>query len=317
MNLLKECTGAKTIGISGHIRPDGDCVGSCMATALYLRKNMPGVQVDVFLDPISEVFNCIQDVDTINHERKENITYDVFIVMDCEPARTSFSKDDFDAAKKSINVDHHVTNTGTGDVNYIFPDTGSCAELVYEILDHDKIDAEIAKALYIGIIHDTGVLQYSNTRPETLITVSELIKYGFDFPNIITSTFYEKTYVQDQILGRALLESILFMNGRCVVSMVDRRTMNFYGADSRDLEGIVNQLRNIKGVDCAIFMYELAPLQYKVSLRTSEAVDASVVAQVYGGGGHARAAGVTMQGTYHDAINNLSREIAKQLGEND
>lgn len=119
-------------------------------------------------------------------------------------------------------------------------------------------------------------------------------------------------------MGRALMESIRFMDGRCIVSMVDRKTMDFYNAVPGDLDGIVNQLRNIKGIDCAIFMYETGVLEYKVSMRSNENVDVAKVASFFGGGGHVRAAGCTMKGTFHDCINNLSLHIDKQLrGEQD
>lgn len=314
MRLSAECKDAKKIAVSGHVRPDGDCIGSCMAIALYLRKTMPGTEVNVYLDKPADIFGCIKEIDTVRTQA-DDIIYDVFICVDCEPKRMAFGQEMYEKALKTINIDHHISNAnGSGDVNYVFPNTGSAAELVYEVLDKEYIDADIALPIYIGIIHDTGVLQYSNVRPQTLITVSELIKYGIDFPNVIQTTFYEKTYVQKQIMGRAMLESIMFMDGHCVVSMIDRKTMDFYNATSADLEGVINQLRYIKGVDCAIFMYELPSGEYKVSLRTSDAVDAAAVTMVFGGGGHARAAGVTMQGTYHDVVNNLSREIAKQIG---
>ena len=145
-------------------------------------------------------------------------------------------------------------------------------------------------------------------------TAAELIAYGFDFPKLIDETFYEKTYVQNQIMGRALLESIMFMDGRCVVSMVDQKTMWFYQADSHDLEGIVSQLRNIKGVECAIFMYQVGTQEYKVSLRSNGKVNVAEIATFFGGGGHVRAAGATMQGTFHDIVNNLSAQIARQIG---
>lgn len=317
MDIYKECLGAHTIAISAHIRPDGDAIGSCMALALYLRKRLPKASVDVYLDPILDVYDCIRDIDTILHTPRTGMRYDVFICVDCEPSRMSFGHELYSEAAKKINIDHHITNVpGGGDVNYVYPESGSCAELVYEVMDSEYMDKDIALAVYIGIIHDTGVLQYSNVRPQTLVTVSRLIEYGIDFPDIIERTFYEKTYIQTQILGRALLESMLLLNGRCVVSVLDRKTMDFYGVDSKDLEGIANQMKQISGVDCAIFMYELDKLEYKVSLRTTEAVDASVVCSFFGGGGHDRAAGVTMHGTYHDVINNLSREIVKQLKDN-
>ena len=314
IDLYKECEHARTIAVSGHIRPDGDCIGSCMAVAGYLRKRLPEAAVDVYLGPVPDVFDCIRGMDDILHEPKDGIIYDVFICVDCEPARMEFGHELYEQAKKTINIDHHITNMpGGGDVNYVVPESGSAAELVYRVIDHAYLDADIALPIYIGIIHDTGVLQYSNVSPDTLTTVADLISYGLDFPNIIQKTFYEKTYIQSQILGRSLLESMMLMDGQICVSVIDKKTMDFYGADSRDLEGIVNQLRNIRGVDCAIFMYELGVQEYKVSLRTSEAVDAAKVTTVFGGGGHDRAAGVTMRGTYHDVINNLTKEIAKQL----
>ena len=142
---------------------------------------------------------------------------------------------------------------------------------------------------------------------------AKLIGFGFDFSRLIEETFYQKNYIQSQIMGRALMESIRFMDGRCIVSCVSRRMMEFYGAAPVDLEGIVNQLRNIKGVDCAIFMYETGVLEYKVSLRSNENVDVSRVASYFGGGGHVRAAGCSMNGTFHDVVNNLSQQIAQQL----
>ena len=103
------------------------------------------------------------------------------------------------------------------------------------------------------------------------------------------------------------------MDGRCIVSMIDKKTMAFYNADSHDLEGIVSQLRSTKGVECAIFLYQTDTLEYKVSLRSNGGVDVARVAAFFGGGGHVRAAGVTMQGTFYDIVNNLSLQIEKQL----
>ncbi|MBR4768743.1 MAG: bifunctional oligoribonuclease/PAP phosphatase NrnA, partial [Lachnospiraceae bacterium] len=188
----------------------------------------------------------------------------------------------------------------------------STCELIYDLIDRKYLDEEIALALYIGIIHDTGVLKYSNVKPKTLRTVADLIAFGFDFASIIDETFYEKTRVQNEMLGRALCESILFMDGRCIASKIDLKTMEFYGAGSHDFEGIVNQLRYTKGVEVAIFMHETEPMEYKVSLRSRGTIDVSEIAKFYGGGGHARAAGFTMHGTFHDIINNISDSIVIQ-----
>ena len=206
-----------------------------------------------------------------------------------------------------------MSNSGSGNLNYIKPEVGSTSELIYDLIDLDKLDRDMAMAIYIGIIHDTGVFQYSNTTPETMEKGAKLIGYGFDFARLIQETFYQKTYVQTQIMGRALMESIRFMDNTCIVSMVDRKTMDFYDVTAKDLEGIVNQLRNIKGISCAIFMYETDVLEYKVSLRSDEKVNVAEVAAYFGGGGHARAAGCTMRGTFHDCVNNLSLHIAEQM----
>ncbi len=321
-NIYDEVAEASSIAIGGHIRPDGDCVGSCMSMYLFLKKVFPEKKVDVYLDKPSDIFNCIKGTDAIKRADGTKKNYDVFIALDCNVERLGDAGPIFNGAKKTINIDHHISNSGEGDLSYIVPEASSASELVYDCIeeaiktgsvDANVIDEEIAKAIYVGIIHDTGILQYSNTAPKTLRIVANLLEYGFDFPTLIDETFYEKTYVQNQILGRALLESILIMDRRVIVSHLDMQTMRFYGVTSKDMEGIVNQLRYTKGVDCAIFMYEVEPLKYKVSLRSCGVIDCSKVCTYFGGGGHVRAAGCTLDGTFYDAVNNLSAQIAKQF----
>ncbi|MCM1175162.1 MAG: bifunctional oligoribonuclease/PAP phosphatase NrnA [Blautia sp.] len=319
MKITEEVRGAETIGIGGHIRPDGDCIGSVMALCLYLKKELPDAQIDVYLEKPADIFGCIRDIDVIKSDFKKDIRpdqkYDVFLAMDCNAERLGAVAALYEKADKRINIDHHISNTGCGDVNIIEPEKSSTCELLYEMLEKEQIDEDIAKALYIGIIHDTGVFRYSNTSPQTLRTAAELISFGFDFSRLIDETFYEKTYVQNQLMGRAVLESIRFLDGKCIVSMVDRKAMKFYQAEPKDLDGIVNQLRIVKGVECAIFMYETAPMEYKVSMRSNGRVDVARIAMKFGGGGHMRAAGCSMKGTYYDTINNLSVHIEEQLRE--
>ena len=315
MKLYEEVKDALTIGISGHVRPDGDCVGSVMGLYLYLKKVCPDAKVQVLLEKPADIFSCIKDVDEIHTDFTTDVEkFDVFFALDTAKDRLGEAEKHFDGAGKKINIDHHMSNGGSGDINYIMPEASSASELIYDLIeDKSALDEEIARALYIGIIHDTGVFQYSNTSPSTLKAAAELISYGLDFSRLIEETFYEKTYIQNQILGRALLESILFMNGKCVVSMLDKKTMSFYRAEPHDLDGIVSQLRNTKGVECAIFMYQTDVMEYKVSLRSAGQVNVAQVAEFFGGGGHARAAGATMRGTFHDIVNNLSNRIAVQI----
>lgn len=312
INLTEECKSAERIGISGHVRPDGDCVGSVLALQMYLRKSQPQALVKVFLEKPADIFGEIKGFQEIDSEFPEEEAFDVFFALDTGAERLGGAEKYFREAKKRINIDHHLRESGSGDVNLIDPKVGSTCELIYDLVE-DALDPDIALALYIGIIHDTGVFQYSCTTPATLEKAARLIGYGFDFPRLIQETFYQKTYVQTQIMGRALMESIRFLDGHCIVSKIDRKIMDLYNVESKDLDGIVNQLRNIEGVDCAIFMYQTDVLEYKVSLRSSEKVNVAQVAAFFGGGGHARAAGCIMKGTFHDCVNNLSLHIEKQI----
>lgn len=315
MNIRKECENAGHIGIGGHIRPDGDCVGSCLALYQYLKKLFPEKYIRVFLEKPADIFGEIGGYEEIDSTFEEDTKFDVFFCLDCAADRLAGSRKYFDEAGKTLNIDHHISNSGCGDINYIRPQASSVSELIYDLMEKEYVDDQIAKAVYTGIIHDTGVFQYSNTSPETMEKAAELIRFGFDFPRLIQETFYQKTYRQTQIMGRALIESMRFLDGRCIVSCMTRTMLDFYGAQPSDLDGIVNHLRNIRGVDCAVFMYQTGEKEFKISLRTSEAVDAVAVASKFGGGGHARAAGCTMQGGFHDCVNQLSFYIEMQLKE--
>ena len=313
MRILDEVAGAKTIGISGHIRPDGDCVGSCLGMKLFLEKAMPEAEVDCYLEKPADFFSCIKGFDQIKTETTAEMKYDAFIVLDSVPQRTGFAEPLYNSARKKINIDHHISNKGGSDADYIIADASSSCEVVYDVIDKDLLDKDIALAIYVGIIHDTGVMQYSNTKPKTLRTVADLLEFDFPFSRIIDETFYEKTFVQNQLLGEALLGSSLHHDGRIAVSIVTKELLERYHATSMDLEGVVNQLRLTKGVDVAIFLYELEPGVYKASLRSTEAVDVAKVVVEFGGGGHVRAAGATLPGDPEASVQLLIREILKQM----
>ena len=199
------------------------------------------------------------------------------------------------------------------DSSKICPDRSATCEVLYTLMDGEYVDKAVAECLYMGIVHDTGVFKHSNTTGETMRIAGELIERGIAFSRIIDRTFYEKTYKQNRILGRMLEESVLFMDGLCVFAALRQKTMDYYEADTRDLDGIIDQLRIIKGVECAVFLYETASQEYKVSMRSNQVVDVSRIAAYFGGGGHVRAAGCTMTGSAYDVLNNLSAHIEKQL----
>lgn len=316
IDLLEEVKHAKRIGISGHVRPDGDCLGSTLALWNFLKTQMKDAVVKVFLEKPADFFQCLPGIEEIDSEFDDQEPFDVFFAMDSVADRMGDAYPLFLKAKKTINIDHHISNAnGNGQVNYVLPKASSTCEVLYDLIPSQYMTREIAICLYLGIVHDTGILQYSNTSSKTLRIVADLLEFDFDFPAMIDETFYQKSYAQNQILGRALLESIVFMDGKCIVSYIDQKTKEFFGCTDKDLDGIVNQLRVTKGVEVAIFVYECGPLMKKVSMRSNGIVDVSKVATYFGGGGHVRASGCTMTGTYHDVINNLSKEIAKQLEE--
>lgn len=307
---------ARTVAIAGHIRPDGDCVGSCLGLYLYLKKEFPEIEVCVYLETFQEAFHFLAGADEVCHSCDADKEYDLFIALDSgDKERLGEAVKYFDTAKRTVCIDHHISNLGYADWNHIVPNASSASELVYDLLDEEKITKEMAEALYMGIAHDTGVFQYSCTSSRTMQIAGKLMDKGIAYTEILDSTYYEKTYLQHQILGRALLESMLVMDGKCIISCIRQKDIAFYGITSKDLDGIVAELRSTKGVEVAIFLYEMDLQEYKVSLRSKKLIDVQKVAAFYGGGGHVRAAGCTMQGSIHDVVNNLTREIEKQFPE--
>ena len=142
-----------------------------------------------------------------------------------------------------------------------------------------------------------------------------LLEKGVPFQKIIDESFYQKTYIQNQVMGRVLTESILLLHGTCIAGVLKKKDLIFYGVEGKDLDGIVNQLRLTKGVEVAIFLYELKPMEFKVSLRSNGNVDVNQVASYFGGGGHVRAAGCEIKGTYYDVLNNLTLHIEEQINQ--
>lgn len=316
IKLASQLEGIRTVAIAGHVRPDGDCVGSCMGLYLYLKENYPSLETDVYLEEPKEGFSYIRDLDQIQTICREDQTYDLFITLDASaPDRIGVAFSCFEHAEKRLCIDHHISNPGFGDINVIVPDSSSSCEVLFEMLEEEKISTDCAAALYTGIVHDTGVFQYSCTSSRTMTIAGVLMDKGIDFSHIVDESFYTKSYVQNQVLGRCLMESILVLNGKCIVGVVNEKDMEFYGIQAKELDGIVSQLRVTRGVEAAVFMYQTSAQEYKVSLRSNGAVDVSAIASYFGGGGHVKAAGCTLQGSSYDVINNLTLHIEKQLRE--
>lgn len=307
--------GAKTVGITGHVRPDGDCVGSTLGVYNYICDNMPQVDVDIYLQPIKEEFQFLRNSDKVKENADADKVYDVFIVCDCAAYdRFEDFRVCFENAKKKVVFDHHISGQEIGDMNMIAPDLSSCSELIYEAMNPEKVSKSVAECLYLGIIHDTGVFKYQAVTARTMQIAGALMEKGIDFTSIIDNTFYMRTYRQSQVLGKALLESVLFCDGRCIFTILTKQEMEFYGVTSKDLGGVVEQLRLNDTVEVAIFLYEAEKNEYKVSLRSKNIVDVSKIAKRFGGGGHIRAAGFDMSANHpRDIVNNIGALVEQQL----
>lgn len=306
--------GVSNVAIGGHIRPDGDCVGSTLGLYQYIKTYFSHVKVDIYLEDIPDKFRFLVASNDIQSEVPEETHYDKFFCLDCgDSERLGFSEVLYKNAKETVCIDHHISNESYATYNYIVPEASSTSELVYNLLELDKITKDIAECLYLGMVHDTGVFQYSCTAPSTMRAAACLMEKGVNISKLIEETYYEKTYLQNQILGRTLLESMLLLDGRCIAAVVTRKMMEFYEVTPKDMDGIVSQMRNTKGVDVAMFAYELEPQEFKVSLRSNDNLDASIIAQFFGGGGHKKAAGFTIRGSAHDAITNVLTKIHEQF----
>ena len=215
--MLKEMLAqAKTAAIGGHVRPDGDCVGSCMGLYQYLKDNYAQIEADVYLEEIPKPFEFLAGTGDIRHGIPKEKVYDLFICLDCgDKERLGFSAPLFESAGHTLCIDHHISNESFAERNYVVPDASSTSELVCQLMQDDKISKKTAEALYLGIVHDTGVFQYSCAGPSTFMTAAKLLEKGIDAPRLIRDTYYVKTYAQNQILGRALLESIRFFDKKC------------------------------------------------------------------------------------------------------
>ena len=286
-----------TCAIAGHINPDGDCVGSTVALYLYIRKNFPWIDVKLYLEQPKDELMFLPGLCDAIFERPNPEKKDIFVTCDVSAIdRIGQAEELFGLADHTLCIDHHVSNPHFAEKNLVDPEASSCAEVLYYLMDEEKIDSNIAEALYTGIIHDSGVFQYQNTRPETLEAAASLLRKGVPFNEIIDDSFNKRTYLQNRILGYVLCGSRLYADGKIVAGSVTNSEMDRFGATKKDLDIIVSQLRLTKGVEAAVFVYQTGTEEFKVSLRSNSYLDVAAVAACFGGGGHVRAAGCTIKG---------------------
>ena len=313
--LLNEVEKASSIGITGHIHPDGDCVGSCMALYHYIRKVYPEKTVKVFLEAPSDNMRVAEGIDDIDSVfTKPETPFDLFVVLDCSSAdRFEPAKELVEAASKVFVVDHHMTNTHFADEGVILPDASSTCEVLYDLFEDEKIDRTVATFLYLGIIHDTGVFRFPACTEHTMNIAGRMLTKGVNAQQLIDDSFYRKTYAQNRLIGDAVARSELLLDGKMIYTAVTLDDLARFGAGTKETEGLIDQLRLTKGIEVAMFARQEAEDTYKISLRAISKVNVASICAAFGGGGHKFAAGCTVTGNLSDYVTQISAMVLLQL----
>ncbi|MBO4714051.1 MAG: bifunctional oligoribonuclease/PAP phosphatase NrnA [Fibrobacter sp.] len=310
---------AKTVAIFGHVRPDGDCVGSTTAVYNYIRDNFPEIRADLFLENFPESYRIVRgatDARTaFTAECNGGQPYDLAFLMDTP----SFERvgangaECIRSAKKTINVDHHISNPlNLCTMNLVEPEASSACEVLYMNLDKAKVSRETANSLYLGIVHDTGAFKFSSTGKRTMQVVGDLIEKGIDFAKIVNETYYCRTYKQTLITGFAMQQCKLALNGKVVYSYITPEDMERFGVTPVELSTTIDTIREVGGTEVALLLYPVNG-KYKISLRSNYIVDVNAIAKEFGGGGHTRAAGGDTSDAPEAAIEKILKLIEKQL----
>ena len=315
-DLLNE---AKSVAIFGHVRPDGDCVGSTTGIYNYIKDNYPSVRADLFLENFPESYKILRGTSDIKPsftaECNEGNPYDLAFLMDTP----SFDRigangaECIKAAKKTINIDHHISNPhNLCTVNFVEPEASSASELLYTQLSKERVGKETANSLYLGIVHDTGAFKFSCTGKRTMLVVGDLIEAGVDFAKIINETYYTRTYKQTLITGLAMQKCKLALDGKVVYSIVTPEEMAQLGVTSLELSTTIDTIREVGGTEVAFLLYPVNG-KYKISLRSNYIVDVNAIAKNFGGGGHTRAAGGDSNDAPEATIEKILSLIQEQL----
>lgn len=304
--------------LAGHTAPDGDAIGSCFALALALHKM--GKNVRVMLEPFTRKYAIIPGRDFLFAGDVEGLVPEVFVALDCADAdRLGSARPLFDRAEITVCVDHHETNIGFADYNYIESDASSASEMTYKIIEKlTELTPEIAAAVYAGMVSDTGGFRYNATAKSTMETAARLMEM-IPFTQIYSELMHVHRFAAGKALGLALENSERSANKKIAYTFLSREMLSSVGANQADLDGVVEYLMGTRKALAAIFVYEKAGEQVKVSLR-SKGPNIGRVAAELGGGGHALAAGATVDGTIEIVLPRVlslaEREIKNYENEN-
>jgi phosphoesterase RecJ-like protein len=288
----------------GHSIPDGDCIGSLIG--MYLGLVSMGKQVRMLLqEPVPAIYRFLAGSEAVMRPQQLKEPIQNVIFLDCSDEERTGDKvmGIFKGSDFTINIDHHQSNTQFGELNYVDGHASSTAELVFKVLRklQVEIDTDIAKALYVGLLQDTGGFQHSSTTGTTHSIAAELLDRGVDLDQIKLNLFESKSRAEVMLLCLALKNINFSASGRIAWMILTHDDVEAIGALDICPEGIINYALTIRGVEVGLMFREISPGLIKVGFRSKGTVDVAALAAEFGGGGHQRAAGAQHDGTMEEA----------------
>lgn len=297
-----------------HQKPDGDAIGSAIALGKGLKQL--NKEVDYYIDnPIEERLLFFNEINFFNGQLKE--AYDVIIFLDCSTFDFSYRPEILPTRKKTLVIDHHKSNLGYGDINFV-EITGATAEIIFRILVTLRVtlDEEMADAVYTGISTDTGSFQFSNVTSDTHQILSELYLIKNNFSPLSKRLHNEKNYNQLKITGEAIHSLELLEAAPIAIMIISYEVLMKYGGSMNISDDVANIGQNIIGNIITALFKEIHPGEYRVSLRSRAPIDIHKVALKYGGGGHERAAGFSFNGNIEEIKEELIKTYTSQVVSN-
>jgi len=302
--------------VMSHVRPDGDALGSQLALALSLKKL--GKDVRIWNeDGMLEKYSFIAGAELMEKPPSQPEDVEVAVALDTAiQNRLGTALQAIRSAKLWINIDHHPSNPGYGDLVHIDPSAPATAQILYELIKDQNLpfDRDIAENLYVAIATDTGSFQYPHTSARTFEIAADLVRCGVDVGQISRSTY--ENYPRRRIeLLREVLRTMRFdADGRVASFSLDLKTATQLGVIPEDNEGLIDHIRAIRGVIVAVFFEELNDGKVRVSMRSKdEAIDVCEICRKFGGGGHVLAAGARVRGTLREVEERVLREVRDKV----
>jgi phosphoesterase RecJ-like protein len=299
-----------------HVSPDGDCLGStlALARALWMRGQRATVGSS---DGVPEMYRFLPGSDRVVRDVPGDAQIDAIVFMECStPDRAGGLAVRAAGVPLWINIDHHVSNAAYGDLILYDASAAAVGELVYPIVQalSPHLDPGAATCLLTALMTDTGSFRYANVTPRTFEIAACLVAAGASPAEIYAQVYENRPAGALRLLGMALGRLVICEDGRVAWTAVTQEMLGQAGATMEESEGIVGALRALGGVQVAMLFKEEGPQTFRVSLRGRGAVRAHVIAEAFGGGGHAAAAGFTAHGTLDDVVAGTLDAVRRELG---